>query len=287
MMEVPCFADLGKNARDVFKTAYHQGKGLFKLTVKTKSANRFQMMSDTTLNFEASKLNGLIETRYKTDARSLLLKWTTEGVLFLGYEFNELLMKKIDILSECTYNPQTSAKSVKVGSKFANDRINARCEISNDLNSGTSLLGTIVVKCRDLLLGYRAGYDTALNKVTKNDVGLVYACPDVDLHFRCTCIPYEYGLSVWYKVNPDLDVAVNGIYAKRGEVQKWTVGAAAKCKIDERSTLRFKINTDLQLATSLLQKLNDGVALILSFNIDCVNITRGGHRVGLALNVEA
>lgn len=88
-------------------------------------------------------------------------------------------------------------------------------------------------------------------------------------------------------VNPDLDVAVNGIFARRGDVQKWTVGAGAKCKIDDSSTLRFKFNTDLQLATSLLQKLNDGVALILSFNIDCANITRGGHRVGLALNVEA
>jgi len=70
-------------------------------------------------------------------------------------------------------------------------------------------------------------------------------------------------------------------------VQKWIVGAAAKCKIDERSILRFKFNTDLQLATSLLQKLSDGVTLILSFNIDCANVTRGGHRVGLALNIEA
>lgn len=88
-------------------------------------------------------------------------------------------------------------------------------------------------------------------------------------------------------VQRDLDIAVNGIYAKRGDVQKWTVGAGAKCMIDEKSTLRFKFNTDLQLATSLLQKLSDSVTLILSFNIDCANVIRGGHRVGLALNVEA
>lgn len=88
-------------------------------------------------------------------------------------------------------------------------------------------------------------------------------------------------------MRPDLDVATNGVYVKQGDVQKWTLGAAARCKLDERSTLRFKFNTDLQLATSLLQKLSDGVTLILSFNIDCANVTRGGHRVGLALNVEA
>lgn len=55
-MEVPSFADLGKNAKDVFKTGYHHGKGLVKFNVKTKSAKRFQMMSDATLNFDESKV---------------------------------------------------------------------------------------------------------------------------------------------------------------------------------------------------------------------------------------
>lgn len=60
-MEAPSFADLGKNARDVFKTGYHQGKGLIKFNVKTKSTKRFQMASDATLNYEASKV---IENHY-------------------------------------------------------------------------------------------------------------------------------------------------------------------------------------------------------------------------------
>lgn len=76
-----------------------------------------------------AQLSGLMETKYKADAGCLLLKWTTEGVLFLGYEFNGLLMKGVDLLSECAYNPQTAAKNVKVGSKFANERLNAQCEI--------------------------------------------------------------------------------------------------------------------------------------------------------------
>lgn len=55
-MEAPSFADLGKNAREVFKTGYHHGKGLIKFNVKTESAKRFLITSDTTLNFEASKV---------------------------------------------------------------------------------------------------------------------------------------------------------------------------------------------------------------------------------------
>lgn len=70
-MEVPNFADLGQNARDVFKTGYHHGKGLIKFNVKTKSAKRFQMMSDTTLNFEASKVVDAHYVLIQIDLKSL------------------------------------------------------------------------------------------------------------------------------------------------------------------------------------------------------------------------
>lgn len=55
-MDVPNFTDLGKNARDVFSKGYYHGKGLFKFNVKTAASKRFQLMSDTILNFEASKV---------------------------------------------------------------------------------------------------------------------------------------------------------------------------------------------------------------------------------------
>lgn len=70
---------------------------------------------------------------------------------------------------------------------------------ANDPDSGTSLLGSMVMKYRDLLLGYQGGYDTVSNRMTSNDVGVVYGCADIDLHLRCTCIPHVYGLSVLYK----------------------------------------------------------------------------------------
>lgn len=58
MENVPSFAELGKNARDVFMTGYHYGKGLIKLNIKTISASkRFEMMSNTILNFESSKVS--------------------------------------------------------------------------------------------------------------------------------------------------------------------------------------------------------------------------------------
>lgn len=94
-------------------------------------------------------------------------------------------------------------------------------------------------------------------------------------------------VSVIFQVNSDWDAAINGILARSGGIQKWTLGAAAKCNIDEGSTFRCKFNTDLQLGLSLQQKLDENATLSLSFNIDCANVTRGGHKVGLAFEIEA
>nr|XP_031830517.1 voltage-dependent anion-selective channel-like [Nomia melanderi] len=122
--------------------------------------------------------------------------------------------------------------------------------------------------------------------MTKNDVGMAFSYRDVDFHFRCNSIPHEFGLSVLYKVNDDWDVAMNGLMAKNGGMQDYTVGAAAKCNIDDRSTFRFKFNTDFQLGMSLQQKFDDRITLSLSCNVDCTNVKAGGHKVGFALEIE-
>lgn len=82
------------------------------------------------------------------------------------------------------------------------------------------------------------------------------------------------------------DTAINSIVCRNGGTVQWMVGAAAKWKIDETSTFRCKFNSDLQLGMSLQQKLDDNVMLTLSFNIDCINPLRGGHKVGLAFDIE-
>lgn len=80
---------------------------------------------------------------------------------------------------------------------------------------------------------------------------------------------------------------MNCLMAKNGGMQDYTLGAAAKCNIDERSTFRFKLNTDFQLGMSLQQKFDDRITLSLSCNVDCTNVSAGGHKVGLAQEIEA
>jgi len=54
--KLPNFNEFGKNMKDITATGYHQGKGLIKVNVKTTSDKNFEILSDTVLNFEASKV---------------------------------------------------------------------------------------------------------------------------------------------------------------------------------------------------------------------------------------
>ena len=80
---------------------------------------------------------------------------------------------------------------------------------------------------------------------------------------------------------------MNGIFAKKGTTQFWTLGIGAKYHLNDNSILRCKFDKDQQIGMSLQQKLHDSLNLTLSFNIDCGNIQSGGHKAGLSLDLEA
>ncbi|CAK9823809.1 Voltage-dependent anion-selective channel [Anthophora retusa] len=287
-MNVPSFTDLGKNARDVFRTGYHYGKSLIKLSIKSKSSDTLEVGSNLRLDCDTSKLTGTANAEYKMkEYGNLLQKWTTDGTVTVGYSRQQNLIPDLGLQSEISYNPATTARAIEFGAKCSKQSFNAQCSISSDMDSNVNVLGSIVTAVKGLLIGYQGGYSSESNKMTVNDVGLAFNYRDVGFHFRCTSIPYEYGLSLLYKVNADWDAAIDGILVRNGGIQNYTLGAGARCNIDEKSMFRCKFNTDLQLGMSLQQKLDDHIMLTLSFNIDCINVTRGGHKVGLAIDVEA
>ncbi|XP_066601873.1 voltage-dependent anion-selective channel-like [Prorops nasuta] len=289
-MAIPSFGDLGKSAWDVFGNGYHYGRGLFKFNVKTTSNGNLTLATDMALDLQGSKMTGNAMANLTIkDLGILNFKWGTEGVVYVGYDTSKAIsmIEGLALNVEAGINPESNGKAGKLVTKFANHTVNAQLGLHRELDSTTNILGSMVIALRDVFVGYRIGYNATLDKITKNDFGLAFDCQDVGVHFRCTSIPDEYGLSLLYRVNSMWETAINGVFAKRGVEQRWTVGVAAKQKLDDDSTLRFKINTEFQLGTSLQQKLLPGILLTLSMNVDCTNVPKGGHKVGLALDMEA
>ncbi|XP_059353457.1 voltage-dependent anion-selective channel-like [Daphnia carinata] len=74
----------------------------------------------------------------------------------------------------------------------------------------------------------------------------------------------------------------------------WTAGSNAtrfgigcKYQLDNDSAVRAKINNASQLGLGYQQKLRQGVTITLSSMVDLKNFNQGGHKIGMALELEA
>merc|ERR1711997_923972 len=94
-----------------------------------------------------------------------------------------------------------------------------------------------------------------------------------------------FGASVFQKPNPNMETAVNmGWVASKNET---TFGIGCKYILDKDASIRAKVNNSSHVGLGYQQKLRDGVTLTLSTLIDGRNFQAGGHKMGLALELEA
>lgn len=95
----------------------------------------------------------------------------------------------------------------------------------------------------------------------------------------------EFGGSIYHKVNQDLDCGVQLSWASGSNATKFGIGALYR--LDKDANVRAKVNNVSQIGLGYQQKLRDGVTLSLSTLIDGKNFNAGGHKIGVALELEA
>ena len=127
-------------------------------------------------------------------------------------------------------------------------------------------------------------FDTNKSKLKKNNFALGYVKGDCTIHGNVNDGDV-FGASIFQKVNPTLDTAVNvGWVASKNET---SFGIGCKYALDDSASIRAKVNNSSHVGLGYQQKLRDGVTLTLSTLIDGKNFQQGGHKVGLALELEA
>ena len=95
----------------------------------------------------------------------------------------------------------------------------------------------------------------------------------------------EFGGSLFQKVNPNLETGVQLAWTAGSNATRF--GWGCKYHLDAGSSVRAKINNASQLNLGYQQKLREGVTVTLSTLIDVKNFNQGGHKLGLALELEA
>jgi voltage-dependent anion channel protein 2 len=277
------YGDLGKSARDVIGKGYHFS--LLKLELKTKTASGVEFTSGGSSNTDSGKVDGTLETKYKFSeyGTTFTEKWNTSNQLSTTVDVQDKILKGLKVTFDSTFSPQTGAKSGKVKAEYKHDLVTVNSDV--DINLGGPLVNaSAVVGHKGWLAGYQVAIDTGKSKLTKNNFCLGYSTGDFVLHTNVND-GQVFGGSVYQKVNPNLETAVNlGWTANKNET---SFGIGAKYVLDKNASLRAKVNNSSQIGLGYQQKLRDGVTLTLSTLIDGKNVQQGGHKLGLALELEA
>ncbi|KOX72916.1 Voltage-dependent anion-selective channel [Melipona quadrifasciata] len=263
IMAPPTYGDLGKSARDLFSSGYHFG--VIKLDVKTKTKSGVEFSSGGVSNQDSGK-------------------WNTDNTLATDVTFADKLLKGLTLGYGCTFSPQTGTKTGKLKTSYKHDNVSANADFDLSLSAGPLINASAVVGYQGWLAGHQVCFDTQRNKLTKNNFALGYTASDFTLHAAVNngC---DFSGLIYHKVKPELEGAINLEWNSSNNVTQF--GIAMKYNLDKDASIRAKVNSNLQVGLGYQQNLRDGVTLTLSTNIDGKNFGSGGHKIGLALDLQA
>ncbi|KAI4457173.1 voltage-dependent anion-selective channel [Holotrichia oblita] len=283
IMSPPPYADLGKNARDVFGKGYHFG--LIKLDCKTKTSSGVEFNTGGTSYQETGKVFGSLETKYKLSEYGLTFseKWNTNNTLATEVAVQDQLVKGLKVSADCTFAPQTGSKTGHLKTSFQNENVAFNADMDVDRN-GPLIQASAVIGYQGWLAGYQTAFDTQNKKLTKNNFALGFTTGDLILHTNVDD-GQEFGGSIYQRVSPRLETGVQLAWSSGSNNTRFGIGA--KYDLDKDAAIRAKVNNTSQIGLGYQQRLRDGITLTLSTLIDGKNFNSGGHKIGLALELEA
>ncbi|CAH1164706.1 unnamed protein product [Phyllotreta striolata] len=277
------YSDLGKRARDLFSKGYHFG--LIKLDCRTTTASGVHFHSGGQSEQESGKVSGSFESKYtiKDYGISFTEKWTTDNTLGTEVTVTDQGLKGLKVTAGVNFSPQEGIKSGVAKLAYANEKFaaNADADLKGD---GQLVKASAVVGHQGWLTGYQGTFDVQNTKLAKSNFSLGFSTKDFVLHTEVNDGQLFSG-AIYQQVNPKMETGVNLSWATSGE--KTVFGLACKYDLDQDASLRAKINNSSQIGLGYQQRLRDGVTLTLSTLIDGRNFNQGGHKIGLALELEA
>lgn len=282
-MAPPSYSDLGKNARDVFNKGYHFG--LWKLDVKTKTSSGVEFTSAGHSNQETGKVHASLETKYKLKEHGLTFseKWNTDNTLTSEISVEDQLVKGLKLSFDGSFAPQTGTKNGRFKTSYSHERVRLDGDVDVKL-SGPLINASGVADYQGWLAGYQLAFDTEKSSLKGNNFALGYTTGDFVLHTNVNN-GNEFGGSIYQRCNDRLETGVQLSWTS-GKNETF-FGVAAKYDLDKDASIRAKVNNSSLIGLAYQQKLRDGITLSLSTLIDGKQFNAGGHKIGVALELEA
>lgn len=279
----PCYADIGKSAKDLFSKGFNYGG--HKLEFKSQTASGPKFTTCLKNNTDTGKSDGHLETEYKVADRGLTFKekWSTDNTLTTDLTIEDEFVKGLKIVFDTEFKPHTGYKHAKLKTSYKQEYIHANCDIDLDF-AGPIVHGAAVTGYKGWIAGYQMSFDTAKSKLTKNNFAVGHVAGDYALSTTVNdgnVIAASYS----HKLSPTLEAAAQ--ISLTTVTNAVTVGLAGKYALDKETVVRAKVNDAGQVGLSYQQDLKKGITLNLSTLIEATNLNGGGHKIGLGLDLAA
>lgn len=283
-MAPPSYSDLGKATKDIFNKGYHFG--IFKLNCKTTTVGGVDISTGGTHAFDEGKVNGDLETKYKWPKYGVTLteKWNTDNLLVTEISCQDKLAPGAKVGVEGVFSPESGKKSGKVKAQYKAPNATVDVTVDGGDNKSILLNASTVLGYQGWLGGYQLTYDTVEGVLKKNNFSAGYAAGDFQIN---TAIDNgeTFSGALYQRVNNRLEAGIQLSWTAGGE-STTRFGLGARYLLDPCTAIRAKVNNQSQIGLGFEQKIRDGVTLTLSTFIDGKNFKAGGHKVGLALELE-
>lgn len=280
-MAPPSFSDIGKQSKDVFGKGYHFG--LVKLEVKSKTSTGVEFTAGGASNTDGGPVSGNIETKYKIAEHGLTLteKWNTDNTLNATVDLQDKVMPGLKLTLDGNFKPNTGSMAGKLKTEYKHDRMVVSADL--DLAYGTTVNVSSSVGHGPWALGYQTSFDTGKSALTKHNFALGYSTKEMVLHATANDSKVCGG-GIYHRISPDLETGVTVSSAFGGNT---SFGIGCKYNLGPDAAIRAKVDNSSKIGLSYQQRLREGITLTLSTCLDGTKLNQPGHKLGVALEMQA
>ncbi|XP_015795738.1 voltage-dependent anion-selective channel protein 2 [Tetranychus urticae] len=282
-MTTPCFADLGKQAKDLFNKNYHLG--VVKLDFKTKTQNKVEFNVSGTSNTGTGNIAANLETKHFLPDYGLTMKekWTTDNVLSTELTVDDQFAKGLKLGFNGSFTPLSGKKSGVIKTSYKTDALHLNGDVDLD-HGGFIVHGAGVVRFQSWLGGAQLSFDPSKNAIKRNNIAVGYQTPEFNLTANLADLK-EASSTVYQRVNDKLESGISLAWSSDKNSTQFGLGCIYK--LDSDTSLKAKVNNSGIVGLGLTQRLRPGILLTLCASIDGKNFNSGGHKLGMGLELAA
>ncbi|XP_046382618.1 voltage-dependent anion-selective channel protein 2-like [Ischnura elegans] len=281
----PTYDELGGECSGVFGGGYPLGA--VKLNFKTKIGDFAEVKAGGSLNNDSGDFFGNMSSSYAMKEHGLTFSesWDTSRTLGTGVSHEDNLVDGLKLGISTSFSADTGDKSCALKAQYKMENLALTMNVDGLGTDDSTVGGSSVFAYDKFMVGYQMAFSSENSELSKNNFAFGYSMGDFVLHTSVNKLK-EYTGTIYRKVQPNLETGVQLAWVS-DDSEATTFGIGCKYDLDENVTLRAKVDESCGVGLSLQAKIREGISFTIAALINARSINEGGHKIGMALDLEA